>query len=244
VLTATNNRYSYLRVTAIQIDVHPARETRPTRHTHPALSPHTVPDHTYLTRSMHSNLLHSTHEVKTSPLHSEEILVTKNRLAQPSSWVISFFLLHDNFGVGERGFSQVVTQLHRLTRPIYHHAIGMFNTCSRGPTHWSLTDTGGGYIHLRALPSLRLSKQTFPTGLKEDQTLNLVSGSLHSTSTTIYHLSIALLVSCVTCSCFSVPPIHLDTIISFFGLATCKDSNILNTYHSRPSIKNALQGPP
>jgi hypothetical protein len=28
----------------------------------------------------------------------------------------------------------------------YHqHAIGTFNTCSRGPTHRSLTDTGGGY---------------------------------------------------------------------------------------------------
>jgi hypothetical protein len=54
----------------------------------------------------------------------------------------------------------------------------MFNTCSRGPTHRSLTDTGGGYnlegvdfshttprssqpvvstFHLRALPSLHLN---------------------------------------------------------------------------------------
>jgi hypothetical protein len=122
--------------------------------------------------------------------------------------------------------------------------IGTFNTCSRGPTHQSLIDTGRGYNHLRAPPGLRLSKPTFPIGLKEDETLNFASGSLHSTSTAIYHLSIALLVSCVTCPCFSVPPIHLNTIISFIGLATCKDSNISNTYHSRPSIKNALQGPP
>jgi hypothetical protein len=29
---------------------------------------------------------------------------------------------------------------------LYHqHAIGTFNTCSRGPTHRSLTDIGGGY---------------------------------------------------------------------------------------------------
>jgi hypothetical protein len=29
---------------------------------------------------------------------------------------------------------------------LYHqYAIGTFNTCSRGPTEWSLTDTGGGY---------------------------------------------------------------------------------------------------
>jgi hypothetical protein len=28
---------------------------------------------------------------------------------------------------------------------IYQHAIGTFNTCSRAPTHRSLTDTSGGY---------------------------------------------------------------------------------------------------
>jgi hypothetical protein len=40
----------------------------------------------------------------------------------------------------------------------YHwHAIGTFNTCSQGPTHRSLTDTGGGYNHLRAPSGLRLS---------------------------------------------------------------------------------------
>jgi hypothetical protein len=79
------------------------------------------------------------------PLHLEEVLVTKDRLARPSSWVTSFFLPHDSLGVGERGFGQVVTQLHQLTGPIYQHAIGMFNTCSQGPTHLSLADTGGGY---------------------------------------------------------------------------------------------------
>jgi hypothetical protein len=50
------------------------------------------------------------------PLHSEEVLVT-----------------------------EVVTQLHLLTRPIYQYAIGTFNACSWGPTHQSLTDTGGSY---------------------------------------------------------------------------------------------------
>jgi hypothetical protein len=38
-------------------------------------------------------------------------------------------LPHDSLGVRERGFSQVKTQLHQLT----------------GPTHQSLTDTGGDY---------------------------------------------------------------------------------------------------
>jgi hypothetical protein len=40
---------------------------------------------------------------------------------------------------------------------------------------------------------LRLSIQYLPIELEREQALNLVSGSLHSTSTVIYHLSIALL---------------------------------------------------
>jgi hypothetical protein len=79
------------------------------------------------------------------PLHSEGVLATKDRLARPSPWVTSFFLPHDSLGVGERYFGQVVTQLYQLIRPIYQHAIGTFNACSQGPTHRSLTDTGGGY---------------------------------------------------------------------------------------------------
>jgi hypothetical protein len=45
-------------------------------------------------------------------LHPEEVLAIKDRLAQPLPWVTSFFLPHDSLGVGERGFRQVVTQLH------------------------------------------------------------------------------------------------------------------------------------
>jgi hypothetical protein len=74
----------------------------------------------------------------------EEILATADRLAQPSPRVTSSFLPHDRLSVGERGFGKVVTQLHRLTGSIYQHVNGTFNTCSRGPTHRSLTDTGGG----------------------------------------------------------------------------------------------------
>jgi hypothetical protein len=65
----------------------------------------------------------------------------------------------------------------------HQHTIVMFNTCSREPTHRSLTDTGGGYnlrgaglpqatprpsqpmlstFHLRAPPGLRLSITTNP----------------------------------------------------------------------------------
>jgi hypothetical protein len=71
----------------------------------------------------------------------------------------------------------------------YHqHTIGTFNTCSWGPTHRSLTDTGGSYnlrgagfphttlrpsqpvispFHLRAPPGLRLSNNSLPSDLRE-----------------------------------------------------------------------------
>jgi hypothetical protein len=50
---------------------------------------------------------------------------------------------------------------------LYHrHAIGTFNTCSWGPTHRSLTDTDGGYNHLRAPPNLRLSNVNIASGKK------------------------------------------------------------------------------
>jgi hypothetical protein len=80
-----------------------------------------------------------------------------------------------NEAVGKRQAS-VDNQLLGLPGPYHRHAIGTFNTCSRGPTHRSLTDTGGAYslkgaglphttpwpfqptvsnFHLRAPPSLQ-----------------------------------------------------------------------------------------
>jgi hypothetical protein len=49
------------------------------------------------------------------PLHPREVLATEDRLVQPSSWVTSFPLPHDNLGVKEKCFDQVATQLHQLT---------------------------------------------------------------------------------------------------------------------------------
>jgi hypothetical protein len=114
------------------------------------------------------------------------------------------------------GLSQasVNDKLLGLLGPYHQHAIGTFNTCSRGPTHWSLINIGGGYnlrsasfshttprpsqltvstFHLRAPPGLRLIHPPLPKDLKREQTLNLTSGSLHSTTTATYHLSISLL---------------------------------------------------
>jgi hypothetical protein len=115
------------------------------------------------------------------PLHLKEILAIKSRLDQPLSWVASFFLPRDSLGVGERMFGEVVTQLHRLTGPIYQHTISTFNTCSRGPTHRSLTDTGRGYnlrdvdfTHITPLPSHPMVSAFYlsaPSGLQFNQAL-------------------------------------------------------------------------
>jgi hypothetical protein len=52
------------------------------------------------------------------PLHPGDNLATEDRLTRPLSWVTLFSLPHDSLRVGERGFGQVVTQLHQLTGPI------------------------------------------------------------------------------------------------------------------------------
>jgi molybdopterin-guanine dinucleotide biosynthesis protein A len=78
------------------------------------------------------------------PLHPEEALVIKDELARPSSQATSFFLPYDSPGVGEKYFSQVVTQLHQLTRLISPACDRYIQYLLAGATHRSLTNTGGG----------------------------------------------------------------------------------------------------
>jgi hypothetical protein len=54
-------------------------------------------------------------------------------------------LPHDILGVGDRGFSQVVKQLHQLTGPITPACDRYVQYLLVGLTHWFLTDTGEGY---------------------------------------------------------------------------------------------------
>jgi hypothetical protein len=140
-------------------------KTRPTRHTLSTFGPCMALGHIYLTWSTYSNLSWSHQQSWAGPLLPRKMALDT---------------VHNTF-----------------------------NTCSRGPTHRSLTDTGGCYslggadfphttprpsqpavstFHLRAPPDLRLSIKSLPSKLTGDQTLNLVSGSLHSTSTVTYHL--------------------------------------------------------
>jgi hypothetical protein len=106
-------------------------------------------------------------------------LATTNRQAWLSPWVTSSFLLHDRLSVGERGFDQVVAQLHRLVGPIYQHAIGTFNTCSWGRTHRSLTDTGRDYNHLIDPSGLRLSNLNIASSKSDMKHLSLTCGLIY-----------------------------------------------------------------
>jgi hypothetical protein len=57
---------------------------------------------------------------------------------------------------------RVDNRLLGLPSPYHRYAIGTFNICSRGPTEWSLIDTGGGY-NLRGASLPYTHSPTFPT---------------------------------------------------------------------------------
>jgi hypothetical protein len=99
---------------------------------------------------------------RNKPLHPEEILATKDRLAQPSSWVTSFLLSCDSPGVGGEDLAQWLHSYLSLLGSYHQHAIGTFNTYSQGPTYRSLTDTGGGYS-LGGVGLPHTHSLTFPT---------------------------------------------------------------------------------
>jgi hypothetical protein len=79
------------------------------------------------------------------PLQPGEVLATEDRLAQPSSWVTSFLLLHDHLGVGERGFGQVVTHLHQLIGPITPACDRYVQYLLTGANPWVLNRYRQGY---------------------------------------------------------------------------------------------------
>jgi hypothetical protein len=63
--------------------------------------------------------------------------------------------------------------------------------CRLSTYHSSTFPTSYLPFLLKAPPGLTLSKQHLPTELEREHSLNLASGSLHSTSIVTYHLSIA-----------------------------------------------------
>jgi hypothetical protein len=102
----------------IQIDVHHVGEN-------PTNAPRTLPTSVYARpvyafcgQSSSVATFHWLLRNRNRPLHLKEVLTTKDRLTQLSSWVSSFLLPCDSPGVGERSFDPMVTQLHQLTGSI------------------------------------------------------------------------------------------------------------------------------
>jgi hypothetical protein len=96
-----------------------------------------VPNHTYLTWSTYLSRF-TTHDKKgfwPNPQH-DDWLVRRS--------IPNFSLITANEAVGKRQVS-VDNRLLGVPGPYLWHVIGTFNTCSRGATYRSLTDTCGGY---------------------------------------------------------------------------------------------------
>jgi hypothetical protein len=90
-------------------------KTLSTRHTLSMLDSSMLPDHT--SPVVHVGNLSLVPTRTKNPLDPEEVLAIEDRLARPPPSVTSFPFPHDSLGVGERGFDQVITQLHQLTGP-------------------------------------------------------------------------------------------------------------------------------
>jgi hypothetical protein len=146
-MTGTNKRYLYLRSQWFESMYTPQGEIQPTRHTLFTLGPRMALDYTYLTWSTYSNLSRITDRFGWIPL------LLRNRDSRLHSYHIGWPIYGSppSFSPPHSQWSSrlkpSLCRWHatRLIGPIYQHAIGTLNTCSWGPTHWSLTDTSGGY---------------------------------------------------------------------------------------------------
>jgi hypothetical protein len=120
---------------------------QPTRHTNPMLSSCMVPDHTYLTRSTHSNFSRSNQQSWAGPLLLRK-RVPDTICSSTTDWSMGPYLVSlPSQPMKQWGQSQpsVDDRLLGLLDPYHRHVISTFNTWSRGPTQRSLTDTGRGY---------------------------------------------------------------------------------------------------
>jgi hypothetical protein len=118
------------------------RKIRPTCHTLSTLDLRMVQDHT-------SHVVHveqpfaSPHEIKISPY-------TRKKSWQPKTDLSSRYLgwPHSSshataLELGKEVSAQWLQSYFSLLAHKHQHAVDTFNTCSHGPTHRSLTDTGG-----------------------------------------------------------------------------------------------------
>jgi hypothetical protein len=118
-----------------------------------------IPDHMYLVRSMHSNFSRSRQQSWAGSLLLRKKAPDTIHSTSADQSIVPYLVSLPRQLVKLWGQSQssVGGRLLGLSGPNHWHAIGTFNTCLWGPTHRSLTNTDGGYNHLKAPPNLRLS---------------------------------------------------------------------------------------
>jgi hypothetical protein len=93
----------------------------------------------------------------------EEGPPTQSTAQRPSDpWVRTQLLSHNSQRAVGKSQAPVDNRLLGLPGPYHRHAIGTFNTFSRGPTERSLIDTGGGY-NLGGAGLPHTHSLTFPT---------------------------------------------------------------------------------
>jgi hypothetical protein len=85
---------------------------------------------------------------------------TTHRLTDPR--IRTQFLSWTSQWSSGKSHTSINSRLLGLPGAYHWHAIGTFNTCSQGPTHRSLTDTGGGY-NLEGVSFPRTHSPTFST---------------------------------------------------------------------------------
>jgi hypothetical protein len=136
-----------MRVTVIWIDVHHAGKIWSTRHIcFPRQS-------TYATRMLPMGDLRTWQPFTLTQQSWTDALLPRKRAPDSTSqpgWVVCG--THLSFSHKHNHWSSVLKSnicwwicYISLLGPYHQHVISTFNTCSWGPTHRSLTDTGGGY---------------------------------------------------------------------------------------------------
>jgi hypothetical protein len=113
--------------------------------------PHIATFHTVVNRF---EQIHCTRE-EGLPIQS-----TARRSSEP--WIRTQLLSHNSQRAVGKSQAPVDNRLLGLPGPYHRHAIGTFNTCSRGQTEWSLIDTGKCY-NLRGTGLPHTHSPTFPT---------------------------------------------------------------------------------
>jgi hypothetical protein len=109
-------------------------------------SPRTLGVHFLWAVPVHGNLPRAANRVGWSHCSWEKGLLTQSPSCRLTDlWVRIEFLSWANQWSSGESQASINSRLLGLPGPYHRHAIGTFNSCSWGPTEWSLTDTGGGY---------------------------------------------------------------------------------------------------